>query len=94
MKTKIILLGACALFSTAGWAQDGTSSAAQVASEAASLPIADQLAVAKLPAGTAVKFLIDNAMATDKRDDFEEMHAILSGILKSLDAAMAQKEDW
>jgi hypothetical protein len=40
------------------------------------------------------KYPLEDKMATDKREDFEEMHAILNNILKSLDAALAKKDDW
>ncbi len=62
------MLGACALFSVAASAQNGAVTATPPVIEAAAMPMADQSAVAMLPAGTAVMFMIDNAMATDKRD--------------------------
>ena len=68
MKTRILLLGACAFFSSAAFAQDSTVAAAQPMADAAVVQIADQSATVTLPAGTAVVFLIDNAMATDKRE--------------------------
>ncbi len=68
MKTKILLLGACAFFSSAGCAQDVTSATAQPATEAAVMQMANPSVTAMLPAGTAVMFMIDNAMATDKRE--------------------------
>lgn len=68
MKTKVLLLGACALFSSAAWAQDSAVTATQPVVEVAAVQMANQSATALLPAGTAVAFLIDNAMATDKRE--------------------------
>ena len=68
MKTKIMLLGACAFFSGAAWAQDSTAPAVQPAVEAVAAPMAAEVTTAVLPAGTAVMFLMDNAMATDKRE--------------------------
>ncbi|MBK6775043.1 MAG: DUF4468 domain-containing protein [Flavobacteriales bacterium] len=37
------------------------------------------------------KYPLEDKMATDERDDFEAMHAILTGVLKSLDAAMVSE---
>ncbi|MEO8068631.1 MAG: hypothetical protein ABI599_13120 [Flavobacteriales bacterium] len=37
------------------------------------------------------KYPLEDKLATDERDDFEAMHAILTGVLKSLDAAMTSE---
>jgi hypothetical protein len=67
MKTRILLLGACAFISSVASAQDSTVPTPP-AVEAAATQAADTVAAAALPAGTAVLFSIDNAMATDKRE--------------------------
>jgi hypothetical protein len=67
MKSRILLLGACAFISSVAAAQDSTAPTAP-AVEAAVTQAADTMAAIALPAGTAVLFSIDNAMATDKRE--------------------------
>lgn len=37
------------------------------------------------------KYPLEDKMATDEREDFEAMHTILTGVLKSLEAAMASE---
>ena len=37
------------------------------------------------------KYPLEDKLATDEREDFEKMHAILTGVLKSLGAAMASE---
>lgn len=37
------------------------------------------------------KYPLEDKLATDEREDFEKMHAILTGVIKSLDAAMTSE---
>ncbi len=71
--SKMLLLSASALFSSAVMAQDSAITAAVPAAEAAVMQAAVPMAAAEmatvvLPAGTAVNFSMDKALATDKRD--------------------------
>jgi hypothetical protein len=71
--SKMLLLSASALFSSAVMAQDSTITAAVPAAETAVMQTAAPMAAAEmatvvLPAGTAVQFSMDHALATDKRE--------------------------
>jgi hypothetical protein len=71
--SKMLLLSASALFSTAAMAQESSVTAAIPAAEAAVVQTVAPMAAAEmasvvLPAGTAVSFSMDHALATDKRE--------------------------
>jgi hypothetical protein len=71
--SKMLLLSASALFSTAVMAQDSSVPAAIPAAEAAAVQTVAPMAAAEmstviLAAGTAVNFSMDRALATDKRE--------------------------
>ncbi len=71
--SKMLLLSASALFSSAVMAQDSGITAAVPAAEAAVVQTVAPMAVAEiatviLPAGTAVNFSMDRALASDKRE--------------------------